>query len=257
MPILILVALGLALVIKTWVVQAFFIPSQSMENTLLVGDRVLVNKFIHHFRDIERGEVIVFNGTDSWDEPAPAAEAPGDPVSAALRWVGETFGVVPTGRDYIKRVVGVPGDVVACCDDQGRVTVNGAALDEEEYLFPGDAPSQEPFGPVTVGAGQYWVMGDHRSISYDSRRHQNDPGGGTIPEERVLGSAFVIVWPFERWTVLAAPGTFEQTALAAPGHVAAATPLGLGLAGAVPLTLAGRAAVRRWRAGIERRSSDR
>ncbi|WP_433326728.1 signal peptidase I [Spirillospora sp. CA-294931] len=235
LPILIGVALVLALVIKAFAVQAFYIPSGSMENTLKVGDRVLVNKIVYHTRDIERGDIVVFNGLDSWD-PETEVQEPTNPVGKVLRAVGSAFGVAPNEKDYIKRVIGVAGDRVKCCDAQGRVTVNGTPLDEKSYLFtePGgeqNKPSNEPFD-VTVKEGQLWVMGDHRELSYDSRSHRGDPGGGTIPTNRVIGRAFVIVWPLNRIDTLPIPNTFKQQALAA---AAPATPVALGLLAAFPL----------------------
>jgi signal peptidase I len=228
-PILVVVALGLALLIKSFVVQAFYIPSESMEDTLLVNDRVLVNKLVYHTRDIERGDIVVFSGVDSWDPEVPYQE-PSNPIAKAFHWVGTAFGVVPGDKDYIKRVIGVPGDTVKCCDAKGRVTVNGAPLDEP-YLYPGDVPSDQPF-EVTVPEGRLWVMGDHRSVSYDSRRHTGDPGGGTIPMDEVVGRAFVIVWPFDRAKILPIPDTFAQPAL----HAAVgATPMAAGVVGALPV----------------------
>nr|WP_283134363.1 signal peptidase I [Rhizohabitans arisaemae] len=231
LPVLVVVALVLAVIIKTFVVQAFYIPSESMEDTLLKNDRVLVNKLVYHTRDIERGDVVVFSGVDSWDGEVALAE-PANPIAAFFRWLGTSFGVVPGEKDYIKRVIGIPGDTVKCCDAQGRVTVNGVPLDERGYLYPGDVPSRTKF-EIKVSAGRLWVMGDHRSVSLDSRSHQGDPGGGTIPVDNVIGRAFVIVWPFARAGSIPIPGTFAQPALAALG----ATPWLLGLAGAVPLVL--------------------
>ncbi|MFI0450534.1 signal peptidase I [Actinomadura sp. 6N118] len=239
LPVLIGVALVLALIIKTFVVQAFYIPSESMENTLLVGDRVLVNKIVYHMRDIERGDVVVFSGLDSWDLEVDVPE-PSNPVSKVLRAIGSTFGVVPGEKDYIKRVIGVPGDRVKCCDAQSRITVNGVPLDEKSYLYRDpetgeqNKPSDIPFD-VTVGKGQLWVMGDHRELSYDSRNHRGDPGGGTIPASRVVGRAFVLVWPLDRINTLPIPKTFDQPALSKAA--AAAFPVALGLIGAVPITL--------------------
>nr|WP_285757433.1 signal peptidase I [Nocardiopsis ansamitocini] len=248
LPILIVIALVLAFIIKTWVVQAFYIPSKSMEDTLLVGDRVLVNKLVYEFRDIKRGDVIVFNGGDSWDEQNTVVlEEPTNPVSKFFNWVGQQVGVAPTGKDYIKRVIGLPGDTVECCDEQGRVLVNGTPLDET-YLYPGSLETHQEFGPVTVPDGRLWVMGDHRAVSYDSRMHQADTGGGSVPEESVVGRAFVIVWPLNRIATLPIPDTFtalnEKTAAAA----AAAAPLALGALAAVPVHLVGRGYLSRRRA---------
>ncbi|WP_327086838.1 signal peptidase I [Nonomuraea sp. NBC_01738] len=232
LPVLVVVALVLALVIKTFVIQAFYIPSESMENTLLTNDRVLVNKLVYHTRDIERGDVVVFSGVDSWDGEFQIEE-PSNPIAAFFRWVGTAFGVVPGEKDYIKRVIGVGGDKVMCCDSNGRITVNGVPIEETSYLYPGDSPSQTQFS-ITVPKDRLWVMGDHRSVSLDSRSHQGDPGGGSIPVGQVIGRAFVIVWPFSRATTLDIPGTFSQPALQALGG---ATPLVAGFAFGVPLVL--------------------
>jgi len=255
LPILLAFALVLALLIKTFVVQAFFIPSSSMENTLEIGDKVLVNKLIYDFRPIHRGDIVVFNGEGSWD-PVTSQATP--PLERLWNAISGLFGTAPGVHDYIKRVIGVPGDHVACCDARGRITVNGVPLNEKSYLYPGDAPSTIRFS-ITVPPGHLWVMGDHRSVSFDSRGHRPDPGKGSIPEDRVVGRAFVIVAPVSRWRVLPIPATFQQPQLAqaaalapararpAPagraaspalaGVIAPAVPLGLGVAGAFPLTL--------------------
>lgn len=234
LPILVVIALVLALVIKTWLIQPFYIPSASMENTLKINDRVLVNKLVYHTRDIERGDVVVFNGVDSWD-PESEFTPPTNPVSKFFNAIGSAFGFASDEKDYIKRVIGLPGDRVRCCDARGHVTVNGHALDEKSYLYPGNAPSESPFD-VTVPKGRLWVMGDHRQISYDSRQHLGDPGGGTIPESKVIGRAFVRVWPLSRFDILSAPDTFSDVAAGAAGSPAPATPLALGVLGALPLT---------------------
>ena len=231
LPILLVFALVLALLIKSFVVQAFFIPSSSMENTLEIGDKVLVNKLVYDFRSIHRGDVIVFNGDGSWD-PVPAQPAP--LLSRLWDSVSGLFGTAPGVHDYIKRVIGVPGDHVACCNRLGQVTVNGVPLSERSYLYPGDAPSEQRFS-IVVPAGRLWVMGDHRSVSWDSRGHMSDPGGGTIPENHVVGRAFVIVAPISRWRILPIPATFQQPKLTASGTAALAAdpaPGGLRVSGA-------------------------
>jgi signal peptidase I len=253
--VLVVIAMLLALGIKTWVLQAFFIPSGSMQNTLAIGDRILVNKAIYHFRGIARGDIVVFNGDGSWDpQPAPSSS------NVFVRFFDDAESVVGISHSdniYIKRVIGLPGDHVVCCNAQGQITVNGVALQETSYLYPDNAPSAQKFN-ITVPPGRLWVMGDHRAISYDSRGHMGDPGGGTIPESAVLGRAFVIVWPPSQVGFLNIPATFEQpkltaSAAAAGGNTKAlatalndgvpirqtgtALPLALGFAGAVPLTV--------------------
>jgi signal peptidase I len=220
LPILLVFALVLALLIKSFVVQAFYIPSSSMENTLEIGDKVLVNKLVYDFRSIHRGDIIVFNGDGSWD-PVPAQPAP--LLSRLWASVSGLFGTAPGVHDYIKRVIGVPGDHVVCCNRQGQVTVNGVPLSEKPYLYPGDSPSEQRFS-ITVPADRLWVMGDHRSVSWDSRGHMSDPGDGTIPKNHVVGRAFVIVAPISRWRILPIPATFQQPKLTASGTAALPAP---------------------------------
>src|SRR5215475_978516 len=251
LPVLIVVALALALVIKTYAIQPFYIPSASMENTLNIGDRLLINKLVYDFRSIHRGDIIVFDGTGSWDINEPPSNS--NIFSRFFDDVEGIFGISHDSSIYVKRVIGVPGDHVKCCDAHGRITVNGVPLNEQSYLYPGNAPSTTKFN-ITVPAGRLWVMGDHREVSYDSRGHIGNPGGGTIPESGVLGRAFVIIWPPSRWGVLDIPATFQQPQLNAPAAAAnaalaaamdngtplrataSALPLALGFAGAVPLT---------------------
>src|SRR5690349_654447 len=172
-PILVVVALLLAVVIKTYAIQAFFIPSGSMENTLEINDRVLVNKLVYDVRGIHRGDIVVFNGDGSWD-PGPVPVDTNFLVKFADGFAS-MFGFGHPGDILIKRVIGLPGDHVACCDAQNRVTVNGVPLSEKPYLYPGDLPSESRFS-ITVPPGRLWVMGDHRLISDDSRDHLGDPG---------------------------------------------------------------------------------
>jgi signal peptidase I len=254
LPVLVVIAVVLALLIKSFVIQAFYIPSASMENTLEIGDRVLINKVVYHLRPIHRGDVVVFDGSGSWDFDNPPASS--NIFSKAIDELEGLVGISHDSSIYIKRVIGLPGDHVACCNAKGQISVNGVPLTEGSYLYPHNAPSTQKFS-ITVPAGRLWVMGDHRQVSYDSRGHMGDPGGGTIPESGVLGRAFVIIWPPSRWGFLNIPATFEQPQLnasnAAAGGSAAALdtalatgapvrpassslPLALGFAGAVPLT---------------------
>ncbi len=262
LPILVVIALALALVIKTYAFQAYFIPSGSMQNTLAIGDKVLVNKIVYHTRPIHRGDIVVFNGQGSWN-PGPAPTTP-NPVDRLYHAVIGLFGAAPGQTDYIKRVIGVPGDHVACCNTAGQVTVNGVPLSESSYLYPGNAPSAMHFS-TTVPPGRLWVMGDHRAVSDDSRDHGGYPGGGSVPENEVVGRAFWIVWPPSRWRVLPIPATFQQTALTSPAKAVTAAaagsqlisapvvpaapvvPLAAGFAGAIPLTWAQRRLRRRAR----------
>jgi len=252
-PILVVVALLLAVVIKTYAIQAFFIPSGSMENTLEINDRVLVNKLVYDVRGIHRGDIVVFNGDGSWDPGTPPRDT--NFVVKFGQGFASMFGFGHPGDILIKRVIGLPGDKVACCDARGRVTVNGVPLTEQSYLYPDDAPSEIRFN-IVVQPGRLWVMGDHRLISDDSRNHLGEPGGGTIPENAVIGRAFVIIWPISRWRILPIPATFEKPGLSAAATPSAppaaqdtgallsarlepsspALPLALGFAGAVPLT---------------------
>jgi signal peptidase I len=207
--IIVVVAAALTLLVKAFVVQVYRIPSASMENTLQVGDRVLVNKLVYHFRGIARGDIVVFSGQDSWGPDAPPPSS--DPIVRIWDDVLSNIGLSSSQTYYIKRVIGLPGDRVACCTD-GKVTVNGVPLTETSYLYPGDAPSF-PFKTVIVPAGHLWVMGDHRGDSDDSRYHANDPGSGSIPESEVVGRAFLIIWPPSQVRDLPIPSTFSQAAL--------------------------------------------
>ncbi|MFE1311634.1 signal peptidase I [Streptomyces sp. NPDC058755] len=209
LPILIGIALVLALLIKTFLVQAFSIPSDSMQNTLQQGDRVLVDKLTPWFgSEPERGEVVVFHDPDNWlaGEPAPNPNA----VQKVLSWIG----LMPSAeeKDLIKRVIGVGGDTIQC-KGTGPLTVNGKALNEP-YVYPGNTPcSQDDQGgqfKVTVPKGYIWVMGDHRQNSRDSRYNQSDKNHGMVPVDKVVGRAIVKAWPINRWGTLPVPDTFDQ-----------------------------------------------
>ncbi|MFD7707588.1 signal peptidase I [Streptomyces sp. NPDC059785] len=229
LPLLVGIALVLALLIKTFLVQAFSIPSDSMQNTLQQGDRVLVDKLTPWFgSEPERGEVVVFHDPDEWlaGEPTPNPNA----LQTALSWIG----LMPSAeeKDLIKRVVGVAGDTIQC-EGSGPLKVNGKALNEP-YVYAGNTPcSVDDQGgqfKVTVPKGKIWVMGDHRQNSLDSRYHQQDKNDGFVPVGNVVGRAVVIAWPPTRWNTLPVPDTFDQ-------NLSAAAPGALGLAGAVPLVL--------------------
>ena len=229
---IVLAAIVLMLLIKAFIVQVYRIPSSSMEDTLLTGDRVLVNKLVYHFRGIARGDIVVFSGDGSWGTTtgAPDPSPPGNPLLRAGYDVLADIGVYSTQTYYIKRVIGLPGDHVACCVN-GRVTVNGVPLDETSYLFPGATPSMQSFS-IVVPPGRLWVMGDNRAISDDSRGHMFSgfPAKGTVPENEVAGRAFLIIWPPSQIGDLSIPVTFQQAALHA------------GTAGAAVLQVAGAAA---------------
>ncbi|HEY5515798.1 MAG TPA: signal peptidase I [Pengzhenrongella sp.] len=197
-------ALVLSWIIKSFLVQAFYIPSASMEDTLLIGDRVLVSKLVPGPFDVHRGDIVVFKDPGGWLPPTPPAErsALRDAITTGLTDIG----LLPqdSGEHLIKRVIGLPDDHVACCDSAGRVTVNGVGLDEPQ-LKPGSVPSEMPFA-VIVPPGSLWVMGDNRQDSRDSRGHLGDPGGGSIPEANVVGVSFARVWPANRIALLRNPG---------------------------------------------------
>jgi signal peptidase I len=253
LPFLVVLALLLTLGLRYFVVQAFYIPSNSMERTLMVGDRVLVNKVPYIYRDPHRGEIVVFNGLDNFDEGVTITQ-PTNPIGKVLHKISSTIGLgAPDEKDYIKRVIGVAGDRVMCCDDSGRVVVTPASgkpssLDEP-YVFendssgiryfcdaitkgsPADSKSCPPGAVgILVPKGRLWVMGDHRADSADSRYHVTDANHGTVPVSKVIGKAAAVVYPLGHWGSLRVPGTFKHVALPA-------TPAALGLLGALPVTL--------------------
>lgn len=193
------IALVLSFLIKTFLFRAFYIPSGSMENTLRIDDRIFVNLLVPEPFALKRGDVVVFKDTQGWlAQEAPVKTGP-------FSWIGDvaTFiGVAPDSsqQHLVKRVIGLPGDHVKCCDAEGKLTINGTAI-TEPYLFPGASPSDTTFD-VTVPAGHIWVMGDHRNNSEDSRAHQASNGTGFVPVDDVEGRAIVIAWPLNHTGIL-------------------------------------------------------
>lgn len=189
-------ALLLSLLIKTFFFQSFYIPSPSMEPTLLEGDRILVTKWRPDPLPLRRGDVVVFKDPAHW-LGIPAADESGLHRIAkdVLTWTG----LLPedAGEHLVKRVVGLPGDVVECTDADSAVTVNGVTL-PESYVADGARACGIEFR-VEVPQGYLWVMGDNRDDSADSRAHMGDPGGGTVPVANVVGTTFAVVWPFDHF----------------------------------------------------------
>jgi signal peptidase I len=240
LPILVGIALVLALLIKTFLVQAFSIPSDSMQNALQKGDRVLVDKLTPWFgSEPERGEVVVFHDPDNWLAGEPVADP--NAFQTFLSWIG----LMPSAeeKDLIKRVIGVGGDTVEC-RNTGPLKVNGKALDEP-YVYPGNTPcSNDDQGgqfKVEVPEGYIWVMGDHRQNSRDSRYNQADANKGMVPVDKVVGRAVFKAWPVDRWGTLPVPPTFDQPGLDAGASSAAAAqvaaPNALALAAVLPVAL--------------------
>jgi signal peptidase I len=240
LPALVALAIGIAILVKSFVVQPFYIPSDSMEKTLhgcpgCHGDRILVNKLIYDFRDPHPGDIVVFHAPPGWNDEPPV-RPPSNPVLRALRGFGQLIGFVPPdGQILVKRVIAMGGQTVKG-DARGNVYIsdngpNGPyrkLVEPYVYAPTGDGLSQSAFGPVTVPKGRLWVMGDHRTDSADSRFHcilggpestsadkHCNPYSSTVPVNDVIGKAFVIAWPPSRWRTLGTPATFEHDAMAA------------------------------------------
>ena len=196
----------MAALIRAFVAQVFYIPSGSMEDTLNEDDWILVSKLSTEFGDPDRGDVVVFADPGGW---LPTTDASSNPIRQALEFVG----LAPDSAegDLVKRVIGIGGDRVSCCDDSGRVRVNGTPLDET-YLYPGDQPGAAPAGcsgefDITVPVGSLWVMGDHRSVSSDSRCQPDLDR--FVPEDLLRGRAVAVIWPLQNWDLLQRPVTFD------------------------------------------------
>jgi signal peptidase I len=198
LPILIVVALVVSLFIKSFLVQFFYIPSGSMENTLQVQDRVAVNKVPFISDNIKRGDIVVFRDPNNW--LPENLENSSNSLTSKAKSLLVTVGVLPNpAKQYlVKRVVGVAGDRIVCCADSGKLSINGVEV-TEPYIYGGDAPSDMKFD-VTVPEGKLWVMGDHRGASADSRYHQDDINSGFVPLKTVSGRVVAVIWPFKNIT---------------------------------------------------------
>ena len=207
-----LAALLISFLIKTFLIRSFYIPSSSMEDTLLVNDRIIVNQLEPRFIPIEHGDVVVFRDPGGWLPPTPVIEQ--NPVIAAIDAVLAFVGLsAPDSNDHlIKRVIGLPGDTVVCCNDFGQLEVNGVPLEEPYTNLPdGVTKATRDDFEVTVPKDSLWVMGDNRYNSADSVFHRNDPSGGFVPIDNVVGRALLISWPIDRWTWLDNyPTTFHE-----------------------------------------------
>ncbi|MBF4632622.1 signal peptidase I [Clavibacter michiganensis subsp. phaseoli] len=199
MIVIVIVALLASVLIKTFLVRSFYIPSGSMENTLQINDRILVNELVPDLVPLQHGDVVVFHDPGYWLAPAPANTTV-NPIS----WLLAATGLAPTddGDHLIKRVIGLPGDTVACCNELGQLTVNDTPIAEPyTHLATGAPASDLPFS-VTVPDDSLWVMGDNRGNSADSRAHTSTPSRGFVPYTDVVGRAILITWPLDRWTWL-------------------------------------------------------
>lgn len=261
LPLLVIVAVAVAVLVKSFVVQPFYIPSDSMEKTLhgcegCAGDKILVNKPIYRFRAPEPGDIVVFHNPQGWAATEATPVAPRtNALTGPLRRFAQLVGIVPPDeKDLVKRVIATGGEGVRCCDAQGRVQVSQDGLTgpwrslNEPYIYE---DNHQQFGPVLVPHGRLWVMGDHRGDSADSRYHPQgchsaatcDPVSSTVSVSDVIGKAFVIAWPPNRWRTLGTPATFATVDALSTG-----LPTVAGMVSVVPLAL-GRRSRRRLRRG--------
>lgn len=243
LPLLIAVAVLVAVLVKSFLVQPFYIPSESMEKTLhgcdgCAGDKILVNKVIYHFRDPEPGDIVVFHAPAGWEEPVIKPQT--NAVTGPVRAFGQLIGVVPPDEtDLVKRVIATGGQAVRCCDASGHVQISDNGVKgpwrslNETYVFE---DNHMRFGPVLVPEGRLWVLGDHRGDSADSRYHCGegptcDPALSTVARSGVIGKAFVIAWPPKRWRTLGTPKTFDT----ASAIGASAPPAGIAMIAVAPV----------------------
>jgi signal peptidase I len=256
LPILIVIALVLTFLIQTFIARVYVIPSGSMEQTLngcpgCTGDRILVDKMVYRFSDIEPGDVVVFKGPSGWEENEFQTQPSSNVFVHWIRQFGSALGVAkPDEYDLVKRVIAVAGQTVSCCDSKNRVVVDGKPLNEPYiYWEKGTPHKQAQFKPVKIPAGGMWMMGDNRNNSFDSRYQNNaqsDPSRGVVPQANAIGKARVIIWPPSRWQGVRNqdPHTVSMQAPAWQQGL----PLGVGFAFAFPVYWTGkkvRGAVRR------------
>lgn len=212
--IIIAAALVISFLIKTFLIRSFFIPSVSMEPTLEVDDRIIVNQLVPELVDVERGDVVVFRDPGRWLTTPP--EQPRTPIEAAGDWLLSLVGLSASDSDehLVKRVIGIGGDRVVCCNDLGQLLVNGVPIDEPYVQVPEGASDVSGLDfQVTVPEGSLWVMGDNRYESSDSRYNRTGSTEGFVPLDDVVGRAIVVSWPLERWTWLDNyPLTFDGVA---------------------------------------------
>lgn len=214
LAIVVVTALVLSALVRAFLVQAFYVPSASMEDTLQVNDRILASKITTSVGGVTRGEVVVFKDPGGW---LPEPEPPADGLTGMLRTAFTFVGLLPSdsGQDLVKRVIGIEGDRVACCDDSGRILLNGVPLDEDYIIGPTDQP---PFD-VVVPRGNVFVMGDNRNNSRDSRFHLDDDNGG-VPVENVVGRVFLVVWPLAQLGTMPIPAIYANPAITdGPGGI--------------------------------------
>lgn len=216
--VIVVVALALSVLVRTFVAQAFYVPSSSMEDTLQIQDRILVSKLSTQLGGVNRGEVVVFTDPGGWLPPAEKPTGVSGMLRDALMWIG----LLPsdTGEDLVKRVIGVGGDHVVCCNVKGQIVLNDVPL-VEPYVKPGSRTDQVKFD-IVVPEGRVFVMGDNRADSSDSRFHL-DVDKGTIPAGNVVGRVVAVIWPIANWSGEPIPATFENPAISAPPTAAPTT----------------------------------
>lgn len=203
--VILVAAIVISFLIKTFLIRSFYIPSASMEETLLINDRIIVNELTPDLIPVQRGDIVVFRDPGGWLGPEQVPEEQ-NPIVQFFDWLLSIVGLTaPDSNDHlIKRVIGLPGDVVECCNEFGQMTVNGVPLEEPYIQLPDGVTkaSRDDFGPITIPENSLWVMGDNRYNSEDSRYQQDTPGKGFVPYDHVVGRAILISWPIDRWSWL-------------------------------------------------------